>query len=143
MSNCSDFREEILDAELSQLRAEDDSPLAAHLRGCAECRVLADRILQGYAALNEGLEAVQPARAGVIPMRGHRRKWLSMPLAAAAVLALLMVPRTDNSELPRMDMITKLLFPEEAVVTPSAGQTAMVIEKPEMTIVWLYNEETR
>src|SRR5688500_10857510 len=118
MNNCSDFREAMLDAELSELRAEGDSALAIHLRTCADCQALATRILQGYDALNDGLDEMRADRGSVIPIRRQRRKWLSMPLAAAAVLALLMVPRTDNSELPQMDMITKLLFPEEAVVTP-------------------------
>jgi hypothetical protein len=77
----------------------------------------------------------------VIPIQRKWRKlsWVPLPLAAAAVLALLMIPRlSGDDELPRIDALAQLMFQEKPIASPPPGQQAMVIEKKEMTIVWLY-----
>ena len=48
---CADARRAILEADVSALRGEDESPLALHLRGCQGCRRLAEAVLQGETLL--------------------------------------------------------------------------------------------
>jgi hypothetical protein len=97
--------------------------------------------------LNHSLATLRPRvpDTHVVPLRSKSRKlaWLPLPLAAAAVLALLMIPRIDGEdELPRIDAITAMMFRSQPIASPPPGQQVMVIEKNEMTIVWLYGQET-
>ena len=138
--NCDVAREEMLVADLHELRGEGDTDLAMHVRSCAECRRRAEIILGEYDTLRASLAGLEPrtATAQVTPIRKARRYlWIPLPLAAAAVLALLLV-RGQNDELPNIDALTRMMFQETPVVSPAAGQQAMVIEKNNMTIVWLY-----
>jgi hypothetical protein len=134
----------MLGADLDELRARGDTPLAEHLRACTECRARADVIVAGYASLATSLVALKPApdNAGMTRLhkvRGYR--WVPLPLAAAAVIALLFVGQQGDEALPNMDAVTRLMFRETPVVSPATGQQAMVIEKNNMTIVWLYKGE--
>lgn len=142
---CEVIREAMLEAELDELRGVGESDVAQHIRGCADCRARAAIILRGHERLSAGLTSVRPRDTRVIPLQRKWRKltWVPLPLAAAAVLALLMIPHQNgDDELPNIDVITQLMFKEEPVVSPPPGQQAMVIEKKEMTIVWLYGQET-
>lgn len=138
---CEQARQEMLAADLEELRGETESPLAAHVRACAGCRQYAARILGGQAALGRGLDALQPqAGAGRRrPSRAWRRA--RAPLAAAAVLALMLVGRQNREPMPNIEALTRLMFPQAPLVAPPAGKQAMIIEKDNMTIVWLYEEE--
>lgn len=141
--NCDVAREEMLVADLHELRGEGDTELATHVRTCAECRKRAEIILGEYDTLRTSLGGLEPrtATAQVTPIRKPRRYlWIPLPLAAAAVMALLLV-RGQNDELPNMDAVTRMMFQETPVVSPASGQQAMVIEKNNMTIVWLYKGE--
>jgi hypothetical protein len=141
--SCTTAREEMLIADLEDLRGEGDSELAAHLRTCAECRAVAATLVRAQAAMGEGLAALKPdvpVKAAAIRKQTAWR-WAPLPLAAAAVLALLLVRPQSNNTLPNIDAITQRMFPEAPVIAPPAGKQAMVIEKNNMTIVWLYNEE--
>jgi hypothetical protein len=89
------------------------------------------------------LGKLRPSSQPIASVRQRRQvgaAWWSAPLAAAAVLALLLSPRASD-ELPNIDALTRLMFRSTPVITPVAGQQAMVLEKNEMTIVWLYQEE--
>ena len=144
--SCEAVRDAMLEAELEELRGIGGSDVATHIRGCAACRERAQIILRGHDRLAASLDSIRartPATA-VVPIQRKLRRlsWVPLPLAAAAVLALLMIPRlNDDDELPRMDAIVRLMFQEQPVASPPAGQQAMVIEKKEMTIVWLYSQE--
>ena len=144
--NCDVAREEMLVADLHELRGEGDTDLAMHVRTCAQCRRQAEIILGEYDTLRTSLGGLEPhtETAQVTPIRTARKPrrylWIPLPLAAAAVLALLLV-RGQNDELPNMDAVTRMMFQETPVVSPASGQQAMVIEKNNMTIVWLYKGE--
>jgi hypothetical protein len=146
-TSCIAIREAMLEAEMEELRGIGESDVAMHIQNCADCRARAEFLLQGFEKLNHSLATLRPQvpDTDVIPMRSKSRKlaWLPLPLAAAAVLALLMIPRIDNDdELPRIDAITAMMFRSQPIASPAPGQQAMVIEKNEMTIVWLYGQET-
>jgi hypothetical protein len=141
--NCTTAREEMLIADLADLRGEGSSELAAHLRTCTECRAVAATLVRSQGVMNEGLAALKPrapAKVGVI-RKPIAWRWAPLPLAAAAVLALLLARPQSNNTLPNIDAITQRMFREAPVFAPPAGKQAMVIEKNNMTIVWLYNEE--
>ena len=142
---CQAAREAMLDAELDELRGNGGSELAEHLRGCAPCRGRADAILAGYASLDAGLRALQPAPGGarVTPIGQRRRRyaWLPLPLAAAALLALLLA-RPASEPLPDVQALARRISPARPVVQPPPGKQAVVMMKNDVTIVWLYNQET-
>jgi hypothetical protein len=134
---CAAAQEEMLVAELAELRGEGDTDLAKHIRGCAKCAARAEAILRAYGKLGESLAAMKPETT-VIPLKKRRPlRWLPLPLAAAAVVALLLA-RQQEDILPNVDALAGVILKKTPVVAPRAGQQAMVIEKSNMTIVWLY-----
>lgn len=143
--DCTAARQQMLVADLDELRGSGQTGLTVHLGSCAECRARAERLLQGHAAMATSLSALRPqgSEADVMPLRRRRRNylWLPLPLAAAAVLALLLVGRSGSEALPNVDVLARLILKESPVVAPPEGKQALVIEKNNMTIVWLYNEE--
>jgi hypothetical protein len=137
--DCTAARELMLEAELDELSGNPDTPLTRHIAGCAECATIARTLLQGYSDLDAGLTQLTHGRTpNVLPFRKRRAVWSLVPLAAAAVLAMLMLRSGDERLPPPPTQLAQLMFPEEAVVTPPPGQQAVVIEKPGLTVVWLY-----
>jgi hypothetical protein len=144
---CTAIREAMLEAELDALRGIGASDVAKHIRGCADCRARAEILLHSHEKLNASLATLRSRGPGstVVPIqrKWRMRSWVPLPLAAAAVLALLMIARiTADDELPRIDAITAMMFKDQPIASPPPGRQAMVIEKNEMTIVWLYGQET-
>lgn len=145
LMTCQAAREAMLDADLEELRGIGSSELVEHLRECAACRARAGAIIDGYVSLEAGLRALRPAQAGArvtpIGRRRSRYAWLPLPLAAAAVLALLLA-RPASEPLPDVQALARRISPEQPVVQPPAGKQAVVMMKNDVTIVWLYNQET-
>jgi hypothetical protein len=119
----------MLEADIDELRATGTSELARHISACSECRNRAQRILRGYTDLERGLETLAKKR-------GRALAWISVPMAAAAVLAVLLLNR--EASLPEMGFVTARMFEQPAVVTPPPDKQAIVIEKNDLTLVWLY-----
>jgi hypothetical protein len=140
--NCERAREEMLVADLEELRGEGDTELAMHVGGCLDCRARAATILEAQRGMAAGLATLTPERKAIPLRRKHSAwRWAPLPLAAAAGFALLLVQRNQEG-LPNMDAVAQMMFREKPLVAPPAGKQAMIIEKDNMTIVWLYNEET-
>ena len=57
------------------------------------------------------------------------------------LLKLLRRRRTEQDELPNVDALARMTFKDSPLVTPPAGKQAVVMERNEMTIVWLYEQE--
>lgn len=114
---CRRARHRLLDAELSTLRGEDGTPLAAHLRACPRCRAAAEAILVAEERLARALDAVRPSiepaeavslaegarrSAGGEAAGGardrRRRLWPLVPLAVAAAAALLVLGPPNGGE---------------------------------------------
>jgi hypothetical protein len=144
--NCQTARDELLVADLEELRGSGSSELAAHLRSCNECRARAEMVLGSHASLDAALASIGSThtRERVAPIAGRRRKyaWLPVPLAAAAILALLL-GRQPSETLPNVDALARLMRPRAPVVQPPAGKQAVIMEKSDMTIVWLYDQERK
>ena len=143
--SCTEIRDALLDAELDELRGIGETPVARHVATCAECRAYAQTILRSYLQMDAALTEMSTQRrdATVLPLKKRRRaRWLPLPLAAAAVIALVMVRAQPDDEPPNVDRLAQLMFKEQPVVSPRAGQQALVMEKNELTIVWLYKQET-
>lgn len=108
---CGDAPERLLEADLSSLRGEDRTPLAAHIRVCPSCRDAAQAILAAERGLGRALDGLRPsieaAEAVSLAERGRadageesrdatgsrvsrRRLWPLVPLAAAAIAGLLL-----------------------------------------------------
>ena len=133
--HCETARELMLEAEMMELEGRGDTPLARHIAGCDLCRAYARRLLDGYVNLDAGMSALSaPVRA--VQTR-HWTRWVPLPLAAAAVLALMLTRSTDTL-VPQSDLMLSLMFPEQPVVTPAPGKQAMILEKNDLTVVWLY-----
>ncbi len=141
MMNCATAHEQLLVADIAELRGEGDSELATHLRTCAECRARATKILRGQDAMAAGLAALKPDVKAAPSHKSRAWRWAPLPLAAAAALALLLVREQGSNAVPNVDAVTRLMFRETPLIAPPAGKQALVIEKDNMTIVWLYNEE--
>src|SRR5256885_16949362 len=71
MMDCATARERMLEADPDELRGEDDSEVAAHLRDCAACRARAAAILAAEAEMASALDALAAPRSGarVVPLR--------------------------------------------------------------------------
>ena len=128
---CTAAESLMLEADIDELRGAGTSDLAHHIGECSSCRNRAQRILRGYADLDQGLDTLARKRA-----RNSRLAWIPVPLAAAAILAFLMANR--EAPLPDMGFVTARMFEQQAVVTPPADRQAIVIEKNDLTVVWLY-----
>lgn len=133
---CARIRAEMLEADLPELKGTAGTPLSEHIASCGDCRAVADRLLAAYRELDSGLSALGPRR-NVLPLRRRIARWAPLPLAAAAVLALLLT-RPATQEVKEPTQLAALMFKEEPLVTPPAGKQAMVMEKNDLTVVWLY-----
>jgi anti-sigma factor RsiW len=147
--DCTTARDLMLEADLADLRDGSTSELGIHIAQCDACRGVARQLLQSYDELNEGLMALSAAakpeqarkRASSRPHLGisspRRLVWASLPLAAAAVLALVLV-RHEPPPPPPNPVLARLMFPQTAIATPPAGKQAMIIDRSDATVVWLY-----
>ena len=61
--NCQEARERLLECEPAELRGDVESPLSAHLRRCAECRAVSERLIAAQSELIAELEALAPPRS--------------------------------------------------------------------------------
>lgn len=147
--DCAAARALLLDADPADLRGEDDSPLAEHLRACADCRARAEAILAAEAELDAALRtlATPSTEARVVPMR-PRRGWAQRIAPAAASLAALAaaaagVMLTRPQAAPRgatTEQIARLMFPAPPVARAEAGRSVAVLQTsdPGVTVVWVY-----
>jgi hypothetical protein len=135
---CTEARDAIEVADLSELRADDSSPLAEHLRNCAECRGLADVILRGTATLTR--DSVRRART----YRSRIRRvtaWSSVA-AAATIVAVIVVDRREPTR-PGPARSASLPVARQVSLEVSRGQQATVLKTsdPKVTVIWLSSGE--
>ena len=143
MIECQEAYELLLEAEPAELRGEGDLPLARHLASCAECAALAAGLRAQHEQLAQALTALTPAH----PPRAvaRRRRWpvFIAPLAAAALL--LLVLRQQGSwprprpEWPSLDALEPDV-PTSTVVNAigAAGVVVLQTRDPNITVVWTF-----
>jgi len=142
---CMEARAALLEADLEELRGTADTPLALHLRDCADCRAAAERVLRVEGALGWRLAALAPrrgiARAPATPRRRRPWRW-AVPLAAAAgVGALLLVVTRPPEPRPVEGRPADVAQETGGVsVRAPAGRNVAVFQtdNPDIVVIWFY-----
>lgn len=137
--NCKEARNAMLVAEPAELTGEMETPLAAHLVACAECRRASTVIAGGTTQLGLAI-ARRPSRT---PRRVSRRSigLVLVPLAAAAVFAFLKAEGSSRrAEPPR---VSPLPVARTVSLEVGRGQQATVLKTadPKVTVIWLSSGE--
>ncbi len=152
--NCSQAMELLLEADVAELEGRRDSGLSGHIRRCADCATVAQRILAEQQELQRLLRAEHPrtsmdvalARAGTraIAAKRRRRIWRAVvPLAVAAGLTGILLTNSDGNGAFESAWVA----PERAGVgldieTPP-GKNVVIFEvedRPDIVVVWFYDQ---
>ncbi len=143
---CVEARGQILEADRNDLAGATDSELSLHLRACAGCRASADRILEAEGELERALTAAEPRRAADDAVRtatrpGVRRRWIwrSAPLAAAAVLAVVLIARRGEVEQTLPPPTAPPIRSGLAVEGPPGRSVAVFqTDNPDIVVIWFF-----
>lgn len=150
--DCDRAFELLLEADPAELAPSGEGELSEHLRECGRCREVAERLLEGQAALGRALDRMGArsgahgalVRAGRMASRRSRRAkawgW-SVPLAAAAVLAGLLIARGPGfEESMRSTVEPSPVVRMEPLVEAPVGQNVMVFETSDRSakVIWFY-----
>ena len=118
---CSTMLERMLEADLDELSSHGRTPIAQHLRECARCRAVADRLVRDTRTLARSV-----AQGGLEPTEARTRSRYVGPryrsaafLAAAAVLAMVTVRGWREAGAPRVQSVAaKPVVMQPVTVTP-------------------------
>ena len=155
MNYCTEARDRLLEADLTELKGEVETDLSLHLQGCTGCRAVAMRLAAQERSLAAALDAARP-RMGVeealaraeaeSASRGRvltfplRKAWGLVPLAAAAAVAGVLIT-SSGGQLPG-EPIDVAAVPQASVPTveASTGQNVVVFntENPDIVVVWIF-----
>ena len=124
-------REWLLEADVADLQAPP-ATIAQHLAQCAECRAAHEKIVTGYGELDRGLDALRMKKT-------RRWAWYAPPIAAAAMLALLLTHKEEQPKAPTM--LAQLMFRPQPIAVPQNGKQAVVMEHNGVTVIWLTNTQ--
>ena len=72
--NCTEAREALLVADLTELRGETGTPLVRHVGTCPDCRRAASLIANGTAHLGSAVAYRRGAAAALVGARGGCRR---------------------------------------------------------------------
>ena len=135
--NCSEARRALLIADLSELRGEGESPLAQHVRSCAECASAAQQILTVTAALAIRVDQATVQRRANVRTRAWPI-WIALPLAAAIASVLLVRDGNHVAPSPTAAALHTVKQPvTRTVVNAPADRNVAVIEATnKITVVW-------
>lgn len=146
MTDCTEARELLLDADLETLNGAGQSDLARHLSRCVGCRALAERVVRAEATVADALAGINPTKSTDALVAGARRagptyRWkplrVALPLTAAAALAtVLLWPR--HAAWPGAPRPTP--EPPRLAVEAPPGVNVAVFQtnNPKITVIWLY-----
>lgn len=128
---CDEARELLLEADLSELRGEGDSPLALHVTSCTACRAAANHLLAQTAALHAAVQQ-EPAER----RRSTWRRAVPVGLAAAAAVAVLLVPRDQPRNPPLA--VARPEQPRSGVNVVARNAAVLQTRNPKITVVWYF-----
>jgi hypothetical protein len=149
---CIEVREFLHECDLAELLEEGVSPAAQHLSRCADCRKIADEMVNAQSALNAHLESRRPSRSfeelveslGTVAEEKHASFFRPLPLilstAAAAILLVVALPLFSRKvDLP-IEGISSELRAELPVVQAPSEKTALILDSgnPDYQIIWLF-----
>ena len=143
---CVEAQGRMLEADRNDLAGATDSDLSLHLRGCARCRAAADGILEIERELGRALAAAVPRSAAhdavlTATRRAVRRRWIlrSVPLAAAAVLAVVLIARRGAVEQTLPPPTAPPIRSGLAVEGPPDRSVAVFqTDNPEIVVIWFF-----
>ena len=153
--NCTEARDRLLEADLAELESAVETDLSLHLRDCAACRTMAERLAAEERSLAAVLSSMPPrvdveeavARAMAAPGSGRRilpfplrRAWGLVPLAAAAAATAVLVT-SNGGQLPGepMDVVSARQDPVPTVETYSGHSVAVFeTQNPDIVVVWTF-----
>ena len=160
---CAATREWILEVDPEELEQEASREAseehADHLAECPECRALADKVLGAESALRDQLDSVALTLDVVVALERarkaqqatahqavrRRRRWqVAVPLAAAALVGIILVGRPSPVSVPAFDPATVraaralgLVGPRPVVKAESDQRVAVLpTENPNITVIW-------
>jgi predicted anti-sigma-YlaC factor YlaD len=138
--NCTQAREALLVADLAELRGETETPLAAHIGGCSDCRRLASVIAGGTAHLGSAIAHRGGRRARI--SRRAALLWF-VPVAAAVVLAVSLNVRSSRRDAAPRVALDPLPVARTVSLEVGRGQRATVLKTadPKVTVIWLSSGE--
>lgn len=138
--NCIDARDALLIAEIVELRGESDTPLAEHIRTCAECSRAAAAIVVGTNELRTLARGRAPAR----PF-GARSLLLytAVPIAAALIVAVAIKSRGKQEDVTTRTSLGAPSAARHVSLEVARGQHATVLKTadPNVTVIWLSSGE--
>lgn len=147
--NCEIARDQMLEADLTELRGEGDGVLAQHLRGCPECQKRARRILEQTASFEAALERMGPRvspaeairRARAAPRAPLRRWAVAVPLALAASLAVLLLGRHRTGQTSARGITSPTMLagaPLDVQVPAGRAVTVFQTDNPNIVVIWSF-----
>jgi hypothetical protein len=100
--------ERMLEADLDELSSHGRTPIAQHLRECARCRTVADRLVRDTRTLARGVAqgGLEPTEARTRPRYVGPRYRSAAFVAAAAVQATVAVRSWREAGAPRVQSVT-------------------------------------
>ena len=146
---CAEARERMLEAERTDLSGATESELSLHLRGCVRCRRAANRIVEAERELWGALAAATPERGAdeavaLVRRRAQRRRWVwrVAPLAAAAVLAVVLIARREQvpQSLPPASAPSIRSGRSGLAVEGPPGRSVAVFQtdNPDIVVIWFF-----
>lgn len=154
---CAHVRELMLEADPAELRGSGSPVVAAHVRECGQCRLLAERMLSAHQQLDDALSTLtgQHAAAPALTMRSRRDRTRSLlsaraarvfaPLAAAAVLVLMLYQQRTPDDLPSLEPMADVVALADGapVVNVTSGDDVAIMSttNPSITVIWYLKRE--
>jgi hypothetical protein len=138
--NCAAAREMMLEADLTE------PELIEHVRACAQCSAVVERIRTAERALRHALRSATPRRAAdeaIGRAKRHvpryRRAWPAVALAAAATLAALLFGRPEPV-VPRLPLTPPATVSSGLAVEAPPGRSVAVFrtDNPDIVVIWFY-----
>lgn len=162
MTECTTYRDDLLEAAPDELAGVAPTELADHVRDCRPCGETARLLLAEHARLGNALSLVQPrvsadaAADGVLatdgdpfPVRHARLERLQrfaaalFPMAAAAALAIYIVYGRDSPPPVALGEDERPVTHVRITATPGTGTIVLTTSDPTITFAWIGREFIR
>lgn len=145
--NCEECRRRLLEADSHELRHDDTSELATHLRTCDGCRTHAALIVDDQERLRRAFDGIERRHAARARRRTPAYRVGSVLAAAAATAATVLLAWPQNGTTPPLEPQPEELFaalnPPRPLVETPPGVRAAVVQTDALTLVLLYEKEGR
>lgn len=136
---CQAIRDQLLEADLDDLRDGQDTSLARHLRMCDECALIARTIVDTEMAMGTSLDSLARGRSiKVLPVSKTRWLWrVAVPIAVAAGLVAVLV---RGGSMPMTTTQATSMVDHVPIVESSGSKNFTVFNTndPDIVVVWFF-----